>query len=66
MSRLEELERAVRDLPAEDLRAFREWFFEFDGKLWDRQIERDAAEGRLDPLIEEALAEHRAGRTRPL
>lgn len=52
---LEDIERAVRELSAEDLRAFREWFAELDAELWDRQIERDAAEGRLNGLIEEAL-----------
>ncbi len=66
MSRVDELERAVRDLPPEDLRQFREWFFEFDAELWDRQIERDVAAGKLEALVEEAKAEHREGGTQPL
>jgi hypothetical protein len=32
---------------------------------WDRQIEADAKAGRLDPLIKEAIGEHRAGKSRP-
>lgn len=66
MSRVEEVERAVRDLSPQDLRQFREWFQRFEDELWDRQIERDVAAGRLDALGEEALAELREGRTRPL
>lgn len=66
MSRVEEIERAVRQLPPQDLREFREWFQRFEDELWDRQIERDVAAGRLDTLGEEALAELREGRTRPL
>lgn len=66
MSRVEEVERAVRDLSPQDLRQFREWFQRFEDELWDRQIERDAAGGRLDALGEEALTELREGRTRPL
>jgi len=31
-----------------------------------QEIETDAEAGRLDSLAEEALAEHRAGKTRPL
>ena len=66
MSRVEELEKAVRELSPDDLRQFREWFFEFDAEFWDRQLERDAADGKLDSLIKEARAEHREGGTRPL
>lgn len=66
MSSVEEIERAVRELPPEDLRRFREWFAEFDAELWDRQIERDFSAGRFDSLVEEAHTEHRRGRTRPL
>ena len=63
---VEELERAVSELPPEDLRRFREWFAEFEADFWDRQIERDLRAGRLDALVEEARTEHRSGRTRPL
>jgi len=63
---VEELERAVSELPPEELRRFREWFAEFEAERWDRQIERDLRAGRLDSLVEEARAEHRSGRTRPL
>lgn len=66
MSTVQEIERAVRQLPPEDLAAFRAWFLEFDGKLWDEQIERDVAAGRLDALADEALADLRAGRCRKL
>ena len=66
MSRVDELEQAVRELSSQDLRQFREWFVEFDAELWDRQLERDVAAGRLDRLVNEARAEHREGRSRPL
>ena len=33
---------------------------------WDRQIEADAAAGRLDSLIADAWREWEAGHTRPL
>jgi hypothetical protein len=66
MSSVEEIERAVSELTPDDLRRFREWFADFDAELWDRQMERDVAAGRLDVLIEEAREEYRSGRTRPL
>jgi hypothetical protein len=66
MSTIEEIERAVEGLSRDDLRKFREWFQEFHDNLWDEEIARDVAAGRLDALADEALAEHLAGRTRPL
>lgn len=66
MAKIEEIEDAVKDLSPEDLRAFRSWFAEFDAERWDRQIEEDVAAGRLDSLADEALREHRQGRSRRL
>ena len=66
MTRVEEIERAVSELDSEQLAAFRRWFVEFDAEAWDRQLEEDIASGRLDKLGEEAIADLREGRTRPL
>jgi hypothetical protein len=66
MSTIQEIERAVRGLNAEELSEFRRWFLEFDAAAWDRDFERDVAAGRLDALADEAIADLRAGRTRPL
>lgn len=66
MSPVERIERAVQGLSPEDLQEFRQWFLEFDAELWDRQLERDVAAGKLDALGEEALADLEEGRTRPL
>lgn len=66
MSTIHEIEDAVSNLSSEELSRFREWFFEFDARVWDRRLEADVAAGRLNELADEALAEHRAGRTRPL
>ena len=52
----------MRRLSLEDLAAFREWFVQLDAEAWDRQIEEDAAAGRLDSLAEEALEDLRQGR----
>jgi hypothetical protein len=62
MSTIEQIEDAVRRLSPAELAEFRNWFAEFDGVLWDRQIEEDAAAGRLDSLADEALRDLREGR----
>ncbi len=66
MLTVEEITQAIAQLPAEEVGKVRDWFAEFDERRWDAQIEADERAGRLDSLIERALEEHRAGRTRPL
>jgi len=66
MTTLEEIEKAVSDLPIDQLAKFRAWFEEYEAARFDRKIERDAASGRLDRLAEQALADFRAGRAREL
>lgn len=61
MSTIQGIECAVVGLSE-----FRAWFLEFDAARWDREIEHDAAEDRLDALAEEAHEDLRANRTRPL
>ena len=62
MSTVHEIEVAIRSLPDGDLAALRAWFAEYDADAWDRQFERDVAEGRLDILADEALQDAREGR----
>jgi hypothetical protein len=66
MSKVENIEREVRNLTPSELAAFRQWFLEFDAQVWDRQIDKDIREGRLDKLADEALAAHRAGKSKEL
>ena len=66
MSSVREVEQAVRELSGPELAEFRRWFTEFDAKVWDAKLEADSAAGRLDAAVDEALADLRGGRTRPL
>ena len=66
MENVKSIEKAVESLPPSELAEFRRWFAEFDAAVWDKQIEKDAASGKLDGLATEALADYRAGPTREL
>ena len=66
MTRVEALEREVQNLTPEELAAFRDWFAEYDWQVWDRQLERDVAAGKLDKLAAEARAEYERGETTEL
>jgi hypothetical protein len=66
MTTVEDIEKAISQLPPAELDRFRAWFESFDAERFDERIERDAKAGKLDRMADEALAEHRAGRTREL
>jgi hypothetical protein len=63
---MEKLEREIQKLSPEELADLRDWFRKYDAEAWDRQIEEDVRGGRLDGLAEQALAAHKAGRTKEL
>lgn len=64
MSTVQEIEKAIEHLPAEELFKLGEWFDERRERLWDDRISSDAKSGRLDFLIEEARAAKKAGTLR--
>lgn len=66
MTSVETIERAIEQLPPDELAKLRRWFLEFDAAAWDAQIETDAAAGKFDALAEEALNEYRSGKAREI
>jgi hypothetical protein len=63
---VQELEKAVTQLPSPELAQFTAWFKEYQADLWDQQIEKDLEAGRLDGLLAEVDKEYEAGMARPL
>ena len=66
MQNAKAIEKAVLELPSEELVKFRRWFAQFDEAAWDAQIEADAAAGKLDALAVEARTEYNHGKVREL
>jgi hypothetical protein len=66
MNTIEAITTAIAQLPPEQVAQIRAWLIEYEERQWDEQIAQDERDGRLDALAERALAEHRAGGTRPL
>jgi hypothetical protein len=66
MTTAEDIEKAVEQLAPRELARFRAWFEAFDAKQFNAAIERDVRAGNLDAHANEALAAHRAGRSRDL
>ena len=44
----------------------REWLLLEDAEAWDRQIENDAASGKLVRLFRQAEIDHKAGKSREI
>ncbi len=53
MSNVAKIEKAIAQLPAENLVQLSRWFDDFRHQRWDEQISRDAASGKLDFLSAE-------------
>jgi hypothetical protein len=62
MKTFEDVKAQIEALPHREYMKLVHWFAERDADAWDEEIERDAANGRLDFLIEEALAEKKEGK----
>ena len=63
---VEDIEKAITQLPQDQLKEFRAWYERFDSDAWDEQIERDAAAGKLDSLADAAISDHKAGKSKEL
>jgi len=66
MSTLEQIEAAILTLPPDEFQRLRQWLLEVDYQRWDEQVEQDIAEGKLDALAQEAIAEFEAGHAREI
>jgi hypothetical protein len=66
MKNPEQIITAMEALSPEDFRRVADWVADRDQELWDEQLKRDAAAGKLDGLAEQAREQHRHGLTRPV
>ncbi len=66
MTTVAEIERAIRSLPKEEIVQLSVWLERYESELWEDQIHSDLRKGRFTELKAEAIAEHEAGKTRPL
>ncbi len=66
MTQIELLKRNIIELDNDAFSELRDWLIELDQIRWDKQIETDSNTGKLDFLINAALTEHEAGKTKDL
>jgi hypothetical protein len=63
---VDEIEKAITKLSSQERTRLLKLLAEMDEAEFDADIERDVKAGKFDKLAEEALAEHAAGKTKPL
>ena len=63
---IQEIEVAITKLPIGQLSELLAWLEEYQESLWDKQIEADLGNGRLDRILAEVDAEYDAGLAQPL
>ena len=61
MTSVTEIQEAILALPESDIAQLRQWLSELDGDKWDRQIESDSEDGKLDFLLADAEESKRQG-----
>lgn len=66
MLTLEQIESAILQLPPSEFEKLLEWFSDLDYQRWDEQLEKDIAEGKLEALAQEAIADFEAGYRRTI
>ena len=54
---LEDIESQIKGLSSDKLKKFREWYLNFDAKLWDDKIEKDIGLSKLDGIAQAAIAD---------
>lgn len=63
---VEEIEKAISQLPQNQLMQFRSWYEKFDSDAWDKQIENDVDNGKLEDLANAAIADHLVGKSKKI
>lgn len=58
---LTELENSVLQLSVSEYERFREWFWEYENERWDKKIEKDISEKKLEVLANTALKDFKEG-----
>ena len=66
MSTVDEIRSAIESLPHTEYMRLLNWLHEKEWREWDKQLEEDAASGKLDFLAEEAMEERTKGNLKAL
>ena len=55
---VKQIEQAIAQLPTKELAELVSWLEDYHAQVWDKQIEDDLQDGRLDSLLEQVDKEY--------
>jgi len=62
MASVSDIKKAIKRLPDSKRRALSRWLIEQENDAWDRQMEQDAASGKLQFLLDEVEVARKQGK----
>ena len=66
MNTLQNIEQDIQSLPVDDVFALHQWLDNYKASLWDKQIERDSKNGKLDDLMNQARKDFKEGKCKKI
>jgi len=63
---VKDIELAITQLPPNELAELISWLEEYHAQIWDKQVEDDLEQGRLDKVLDQVKADIAAGLKKPL
>ena len=66
MTTISEIKKTIVHLPENEFNSFADWFQKLEEEKWDKELEKDIAEGKLDNFAKEALNEFKSGKCKEL
>ena len=66
MATVEEIQSDIESLPHREYLRLMRWIRQKDWQDWDEELENDAASGKLNFLVKEAMDEKKKGKLRDL
>ena len=66
MATIGEIKKTIAHLPENEFNSFADWFQKLEEERWDKELEKDIAEGKLDNFAKESLNEFKSGKCKEL
>ncbi|MGA1825418.1 MAG: hypothetical protein ACMUIP_12235 [bacterium] len=60
MATMSEIKKTIVHLPEDEFNSFADWFQKLEEERWDKELEKDIAEGKFDDFAKEALDEFKS------
>lgn len=64
MSKLDDIQNLIHQLSKEEITRLREWFDEFEGDMWDQELDKNVQEKKLNVKASAAKKDFSEGKSK--